>query len=124
MCSMWDFTPPEDELSAPVAPVGHVEFRPNRMALGCSPEMVQEKISSNAKTTRLEKLLKRKGLADDGLEASLFGFFDDDNTISKSDLITSPSVPVKMLITEKTGLSKSQRKRQKQNLKNMQKKFL
>ena len=119
---MFDFVPPEDEQVVDESR-GTVGFRPNRMGLGCSSEEILEKISSNAKMARLEKLLKRKGALDDGLSESMKRSELIDDDIKKSDHIVKKEISKIEPITN-TTLSKSQKKRQKKNLKHTQKKLL
>ena len=132
---MWDFAPPEEECGRPTsAPSATIaEYRPNRMALGCSNGMIQEKISDNAKKSRLEKLLKRRGEFVDTQEgsakklmASIVGGDDSDcerksRTESKR---VEPLIPEAHTVVASLGLSKTQKKRQKQKLKDLQKKLL
>ena len=119
--SEWDFVIPEEE-SRKIAPTkttgGNtvVQFRPNRMALGCSSEMIQERISENAKRMRLSKLLKRTGLESDDEIPSGKGVLDEsDNEFSKAKVVKSVAPSKKIIpsaLPEKT-LSKSQKKRNK-----------
>jgi hypothetical protein len=139
---MWDFVVPEDEAEEPniVASTSSktVEYRPNRMALGCSSEMIQEKISENAKRSRLEKLLKRRGELDDGNDPTSTKIskqvIESDesrsNIISRKVLAHDPLEDMKRAaVVHKNGhgdeqLSKSQKKRQKKKLKDLQKKLV
>lgn len=129
---MWDFVVPEDEVPEQIQSRDAVAFRPNRMALGCSSEMIQEKISENAKKSRLEKLLKRRAEEEDeGLSKSVRKEADlSDSEFSKSKVVSKSldhkeqlssvvvDVPVEKI------LSKSQKKRQKHKFKQMQKSLL
>jgi hypothetical protein len=126
----WDFVLPEEETQEEKPTTsGHlVQFRPNRMALGCSAEMIQEKISENAKKARLSKLLKTRGIEDDGEVAysSRVAKSDSDTEFSKakvSKVISKPptattSVPVNQPMT------KSQKKRHKRKIQLEQKKLV
>lgn len=131
---MWDFVAPDDEVVDNKSTGSHsVQYRPNRMALGCSTEMIQEKISENAKKARLEKLLKRRGELDDGHVASskkLRGESDDEdnfsrcNVASRKPIATDSVANIVSTRNEESNLSKSQKKRQKKKLKDMQKKLM
>ena len=109
------------------------EFRPQRMGLGCSKELIQEKISENARKSRLTKLLKRQefesgthALATSaGLKRNRFDE-DSDNELSKASLVTKKVTTEKSTLSATvtpSELSKSQRKRLKQKIKSKQKKL-
>ena len=141
---MWDFVVPEDETVEPVntsssAPTGvaNLEYRPDRMGLGCSKEMIHEKISENAKKSRLTKLLKRKLVDEDGNVQTTSkqlakGRVDsDDEEITKSSIVTKKVIakpqpaPVHVAaVTDSSALSKSQKKRMKKKQKDLQKSLL
>ena len=136
---MWDFVVPEDENvdgTVPTTSSNTVEYRPNRMALGCSTEMIQEKISENAKKSRLEKLLKRRGDLDDGFDPTSTKVFkanelEDEsrsNIISRKVTAHDPLADIKRTAMVQSvsseNLSKSQKKRQKKKLKDLQKKLI
>ena len=110
------------------------EFRPQRMGLGCSKEMIQEKISENAKKSRLSKLLKRQQIEEEEVRNATSLKLkrsrldeDSDDELSKTSLVTKRttcstaggSIPVMS-----SSLSKNQRKRLKQKLKAEQKKHM
>ena len=128
---MWDFVAPEDEQTVMACSGGVVEYRPDRMALGCSSEMIQEKISDNAKKNRLEKLLKRRGEYDndDNMQANgKFKSVSDDEEVFKSALvvkkiIAKPDIP-NIVSSQTSELTKSQKKRLKKKQSDMQKKLL
>jgi|LauGreDrversion4_2_1035121.scaffolds.fasta_scaffold03675_9 hypothetical protein len=134
---MWEFVVPEDE--APVTEAGgnndkHAEYRPQRMGLGCSREIIQEKISENARKSRLTKLLKRQDF-EDGERGAATGAtlkrnrFDDDseNELSKASLVKKKTNILKTKLPDPVSstseLSKSQRKRMKQKIKAEQRKL-
>ncbi len=132
---MWEFVVPEDEAGVQESNGNdkQAEFRPQRMGLGCSKEMIQEKISENAKKSRLTKLLKRQenGMDDSGKATSTrlkrSRLEDDsDDELSKTSLITKKTPPTNSstgsVQIANAALSKSQRKRLKQKLKTEQKK--
>ena len=132
---MWEFVVPEDEAGVQESNGNdkQAEFRPQRMGLGCSKEMIQEKISENAKKSRLTKLLKRQEIGmDDSGKATSTGLKrsrledDSDDELSKTSLITKKTPPINSstgsVQIANAALSKSQRKRLKQKLKTEQKK--
>lgn len=131
---MWDFVAPDDEVVDNKSTGSYtVQYRPNRMALGCSTEMIQEKISENAKKARLQNLLKRRGELDDGhVESSkkLRGESDDEdnfsrcNVASRKPFATDPLANSVTTRNDESNLSKSQKKRQKKKLNEMQKKLM
>ena len=119
--SDWDFVVPEEEsqralATKPTAGNTVVQFRPNRMALGCSSEMIQERISENAKKARLSKLLKRQGSgSDDEIPSGRIFPGESDDEFSKAKVVTSipapkPITPISLV---EQPLSKNQKKRQK-----------
>ena len=131
---MWDFIVPEDE--APKDPgtsstAVAAEYRPDRMGLGCSREMIHEKISENAKKARLSKLLKRKGFDEDGNSKSTNKLFksniddSDDEGISKSMILKKKIQPIATIQTLHAhvddSLTKNQKKRMKKKQKQIQK---
>lgn len=90
------------------------------MALGCSAEMIQEKISSNAKKVRLQRLLKRQGgIEDDGLHVSR-GTGEEE--LSRAHIKAKTATVSEPKFEE--ALTKSQKKRQKAKLKDLQRKLL
>lgn len=127
---MWEFVAPEDEVEeAPIPNKEPVAFRPNRMGLGCSTEIIQERISENAKKSRLEKLLKRRGgETDDGLEKTVNKVDQEcsDSEFSKSKVskISFEPTSESVLQVERTTLTKNQKKRQKLKMKQLQKRLL
>ena len=137
---MWDFVVPDDETVATgsdnaVTSVAS-EFRPDRMGLGCSKEMVQEKISENAKKARLTKLLKRRGFDEDGNCNATNKLFkpaiddSDDDGLSKSTIVRKKVDPIESSMMNlhasmtESNLTKNQKKRLKQKQKQMQKSLL
>ena len=133
---MWEFIVPEDEeeVNQSSSNDKHAEFRPQRMGLGCSTEMIQEKISENAKKSRLTKLLKRAENANDDAGNATSSKLkrsrledDSDDELSKSLLVskkaitTASTAPIPVVAS---ALSKSQRKRMKQKIKAEQKKHM
>ncbi len=129
---MWEFVVPEDEQPMASSSSATAEYRPNRMGLGCSKEIIQEKISDNAKKSRLIKLLKRKGdFIDDGFVASAGHGVSVENSedeecksksVKKREFI-SPSIHKKPTV-EATNLTKSQKKRMRKKQLEMQKKLV
>ena len=132
---MWEFVVPDDEApkESNENSGGHAEYRPQRMGLGASKEMIQEKISENAKKTRLAKLLKRQDYTDDALDTKSTSSKlkrsrlddDSDGEMSKASLIVKKATrntPTETVPA--SDLSKSQRKRMKQKLKAQQKMLL
>lgn len=119
--SDWDFVVPEEEsepalTTRPAAGNTVVQFRPNRMALGCSSEMIQERISDNAKKARLSKLLKRKGLeSDDEIPSGRVVSGESDDEFSKAKVVKSIPAPkpIKPISLAEQELSKNQKKRRK-----------
>ena len=123
---MWDFVVPADEIHEQSGAKDPVAFRPHKMGLGCSPEMIQNKISENAKKSRLEKLLKRKGGQSDGLTESARTIQyqnESDSEFSKSKVASKVVSSTKMALVEKP-MTKNQKKRSKQKMKQMQKQLL
>ena len=122
----WDFVAPDDEVPKERAPAGTVEFRPNRMALGCSAEIIQEQISLNAKKARLTKLLKRQGDEGDGLlSTSKTGATSGDEAHESKSAVTRLSVVAQAPLPEPVKqLTASQKKRQKRKLKEHQQRLL
>jgi hypothetical protein len=136
---MWDFVVPEEEEISkddvkPSTTVAAAEYRPDRMGLGCSKEMIHEKISENAKKARLSKLLKRKGFDEDGNVKATSKLFkseidgSDDDEVSKSKIIKKKIEPIPPIQTlhasTAVNLTKSQKKRMKQKQKQIQRSLL
>lgn len=125
--AMWEFVPETTEESVS-APVGTVEYRPDRMGLGCSKEIIQEKISENAKKSRLIKLLKRKGeVIDDGFVASreTFKCRDADEEESKSKIVKKREVVnvSNPPVVKSDNVTKNQKKRLRKKQNEIQKKI-
>jgi len=125
---------PEEEAVVEASNAGdkQAEFRPQRMGLGCSKEMIQEKISENARKSRLTKLLKRQENEMEEIGKATSSKLkrsrleeDSEDELSKTALVAKKSyvksAPAPM---ESAQLSKSQRKRMKQKLKDQQKKLI
>lgn len=127
---MWEFVVPEEEQSTAIPSNATAEYRPDRMGLGCSREMIHEKISENAKKSRLVKLLKRKGdFVDDGLVASASVNRQEDyeeesksKSVKKRE-IAQPSFPTSVIL-ETSNLTKSQKKRIRKKQLDLQKKLV
>lgn len=123
----WDFVAPEDEDQPPTTSTGTVQFRPNRMALGCSEEIIQEQISQNAKKARLTKLLKRRLEDVDGLKSTFQlndGSGSEANESRSAVRKITTSVVVTSHVDEPIQLTANQKKRHKRKLKEQQKKLL
>jgi hypothetical protein len=94
----WVFEPEDNEDDTTKANV--VEYRPHKMGLGCTDEMIKEKIAENAKNSRLRKLLKRKEFIDrdGGTTMKRKGVISDsEDEVSKS-LVSKKITPTVMPI--------------------------
>ena len=127
---------PEEEAVVEASSAGdkQAEFRPQRMGLGCSKEMIQEKISANARKSRLTKLLERQENETEEIGNATSSKLkrsrleeDSEDELSKTALVAKKSYVKSTAVAalvESAQLSKSQRKRMKQKLKDQQKKLI
>ena len=137
----WDFVVPDDEIVDDESLSNRqktAEYRPNRMALGCSEAMIRNKISENAKKSRLTKLLRRRNCHDDVVDIEtatanllISNNANSDDEISKSQIVKKSKViqpaatfMMKQLDLKHTELNKNQKKRLKKKQKQIQKSLI